>query len=144
MNSWAGIFVGGVLSPKRIELLSIAFDASYRHMYAPGTRRHLWNALKVGATMEEIMEVLKAVCRARRASMQSCSCPFWPRSLRGARTGPVCGSRKVKRMQTGNKGAVNAAIANNGKGKPVLKKIDPDRAQTHTSLSQYLCVELLA
>jgi alkylhydroperoxidase/carboxymuconolactone decarboxylase family protein YurZ len=28
-------------------------------MYAPGTRRHIHNALKAGATMEEIMEVLK-------------------------------------------------------------------------------------
>jgi alkylhydroperoxidase/carboxymuconolactone decarboxylase family protein YurZ len=39
--------------------LSIAFDASYTHMYAPGTRRHIKAALKLGATMEEIMEVLK-------------------------------------------------------------------------------------
>jgi alkylhydroperoxidase/carboxymuconolactone decarboxylase family protein YurZ len=28
-------------------------------MYAPGTRRHIKNALKAGATMQEIMEVLK-------------------------------------------------------------------------------------
>jgi alkylhydroperoxidase/carboxymuconolactone decarboxylase family protein YurZ len=28
-------------------------------MYAPGTRRHIHNALQAGATMEEIMEVLK-------------------------------------------------------------------------------------
>jgi alkylhydroperoxidase/carboxymuconolactone decarboxylase family protein YurZ len=28
-------------------------------MYAPGTRRHIKNALKAGATPEEIMEVLK-------------------------------------------------------------------------------------
>ena len=40
-------------------VLSIAFDASFTHMYAPGTRRHIRNALKVGATVEEIMEVLK-------------------------------------------------------------------------------------
>ncbi len=53
------IYVGGVLSPKEAELLSIAFDASITHMYAPGTRRHIKNALKAGATMEEIMEVLK-------------------------------------------------------------------------------------
>jgi len=54
-----GIYVGGVLSPKDAELLSIAFDASVTHMYAPGTRRHIKAALKVGATMEEIFEVLK-------------------------------------------------------------------------------------
>jgi alkylhydroperoxidase/carboxymuconolactone decarboxylase family protein YurZ len=57
----AGIpaYAGGVLSPKLAELLSIAFDASFTHMYAPGTRRHIKAALKLGATIEEIMEVLK-------------------------------------------------------------------------------------
>jgi hypothetical protein len=47
-----------VLVPKFIELLSIAFDASVTHMYAPGTRRHIKLALALGATMEEIMDTL--------------------------------------------------------------------------------------
>ena len=59
MATGAGIYASGVFTPKVIELLSIAFDASYTHMYAPGTRRHIKAALQVGATMEEIMEVLK-------------------------------------------------------------------------------------
>jgi alkylhydroperoxidase/carboxymuconolactone decarboxylase family protein YurZ len=59
MGVGGGIYVGGVFSAKDAELLSIAFDASYTHMYAPGTRRHIKNALKAGASMEEIMEVLK-------------------------------------------------------------------------------------
>jgi alkylhydroperoxidase/carboxymuconolactone decarboxylase family protein YurZ len=59
----APVYVGSVLSPKDAELLSIAFDASITHMYAPGTRRHIKAALKHGATMEEIMEVLK-ICVA--------------------------------------------------------------------------------
>jgi len=59
MATGGGIYAGGVFSAKDTELLSIAFDASYTHMYAPGTRRHIRNALKAGATMEEIMEVLK-------------------------------------------------------------------------------------
>jgi alkylhydroperoxidase/carboxymuconolactone decarboxylase family protein YurZ len=54
-----GIYKGGVIEPKVVELLSIAFDVSYTHMYAPGTRRHIKAALKLGATVEEIMEVLK-------------------------------------------------------------------------------------
>ena len=38
----ASVFTAsGVLPPKEAELLSIAFDASYTHMYAPGTRRHI-------------------------------------------------------------------------------------------------------
>ena len=53
------IYSGAVLSPKLAELLSIAFDASYTHMYPPGTRRHIKAAIKLGATIEEIMEVLK-------------------------------------------------------------------------------------
>jgi len=59
MATGAGIYASAVFSAKDIELLSIAFDGSYTHMYAPGTRRHIKNALKAGATMEEIMEVLK-------------------------------------------------------------------------------------
>lgn len=53
------IYGGGVLNAKEIELLSIAFDASYTHMYGPGTRRHIKGALRAGATIEEIMAVLE-------------------------------------------------------------------------------------
>jgi len=59
MTTGAGIYGSGVMPAKDAELLSIAFDASYTHMYSPGTRRHIRNALQAGATMEEIMEVLK-------------------------------------------------------------------------------------
>jgi alkylhydroperoxidase/carboxymuconolactone decarboxylase family protein YurZ len=53
------VYTSGILTPKMAELLSIAVDASITHMYAPGTRRHIRSALKLGATMEEIMEVFK-------------------------------------------------------------------------------------
>jgi alkylhydroperoxidase/carboxymuconolactone decarboxylase family protein YurZ len=59
MATGLGVYASGLFTPKEVELLSIAFDASYTHMYAPGTRRHIKGALKAGATMEEIMEVLK-------------------------------------------------------------------------------------
>jgi alkylhydroperoxidase/carboxymuconolactone decarboxylase family protein YurZ len=59
MATGAAIYATALMTPKLIELLSIAFDASYTHMYAPGTQRHIKAALAVGATMEEIMEVLK-------------------------------------------------------------------------------------
>jgi len=65
-----GIYTGGVFSPKDVELFSIALDASITHMYAPGTRRHIEAALKLGATMEEIMEVLK-LCVAQ--GVQACN-----------------------------------------------------------------------
>jgi len=70
MATGAGIYSSGVMPAKETELLSIAFDASYTHMYAPGTRRHIHNALTAGATMEEIMEVLK-ICVAEGA--QACN-----------------------------------------------------------------------
>jgi alkylhydroperoxidase/carboxymuconolactone decarboxylase family protein YurZ len=59
MATAIAIYASGVMPPKLVELLSIAFDASYTHMYAPGTRRHIKAALNAGATKEEIMEVLK-------------------------------------------------------------------------------------
>ena len=55
----AAIYKKGVFTPRFIELLSIAYDASFTHMYEPGTRRHIRAALKLGASVEEIMEVLK-------------------------------------------------------------------------------------
>jgi alkylhydroperoxidase/carboxymuconolactone decarboxylase family protein YurZ len=64
------VYAGGVFSPKLAELLSIAFDVSYTHMYAPGTRRHIKAALRAGATVEEIMEVLK-LCVIQ--GVQACS-----------------------------------------------------------------------
>jgi len=70
MATGAGIYGSGVMTPKEMELLSIAFDASFTHMYAPGTRRHIQNALRAGATMEEIMEVLK-ICVAH--GVQACN-----------------------------------------------------------------------
>jgi alkylhydroperoxidase/carboxymuconolactone decarboxylase family protein YurZ len=59
MAMGASVYKSGIMTPKEVELLSIALDASFTHMYAPGVRRHINNALKAGATMEEIMEVLK-------------------------------------------------------------------------------------
>ena len=65
-----GIYAGGTFTPKETELLSIAFDASFTHMYAPGTRRHIKGALAAGATVEEIMDVLK-LCVAQ--GVQACN-----------------------------------------------------------------------
>lgn len=49
----------GVLEPKFKELIYIAIDASTTHLYEPGLRQHIRNALKHGATKAEIMEVLE-------------------------------------------------------------------------------------
>ena len=51
----------GVLEPKVKELIYTAIDASTTHLYEPGLRQHIRNALGYGATKEEIMEVLELV-----------------------------------------------------------------------------------
>ena len=70
MAAEAAIYTSGIFSPKEIELLGIAFDASYTHMYALGARRHIKAALRAGSTVEEIMEVLK-LCVVQ--GVQSCN-----------------------------------------------------------------------
>jgi alkylhydroperoxidase/carboxymuconolactone decarboxylase family protein YurZ len=49
----------GVLEPKVKELIYTAFDVSATHLYVPGLRQHLENALALGATAGEIMEVFE-------------------------------------------------------------------------------------
>ncbi|SKA98107.1 Uncharacterized conserved protein YurZ, alkylhydroperoxidase/carboxymuconolactone decarboxylase family [Agreia bicolorata] len=49
----------GTLSPKVRELVYIAFDTAATHLYVPGLKLHLENALGYGATTEEILEVME-------------------------------------------------------------------------------------
>ncbi|XP_014561728.1 hypothetical protein COCVIDRAFT_33319 [Bipolaris victoriae FI3] len=49
----------GVLEPKFKELIYCAFDAAATHLYRPGLKEHMRNALRYGATVEEILEVLE-------------------------------------------------------------------------------------
>jgi alkylhydroperoxidase/carboxymuconolactone decarboxylase family protein YurZ len=51
----------GVLEPKIKELMYCAFDAAATHLYVPWLKLHMRNALRYGATAEEIMEVLEIV-----------------------------------------------------------------------------------
>ena len=84
MGCGAAVYAGGVLAPKLAELLSIAFDASITHMYAPGTRRHINAALAHGATIEEIMDVLK-LCVAQGVQALNMGVPILNEEL--SRTG---------------------------------------------------------
>ncbi len=70
MATGAAIYGSGVFTPKEVELLSLAFDASFTHMYAPGTRRHTKGALAAGASVAEVMEVLK---RCVAQGVQACN-----------------------------------------------------------------------
>jgi alkylhydroperoxidase/carboxymuconolactone decarboxylase family protein YurZ len=87
MATGAGIYGSRVFTTKEMELISIAFDASFTHMYAPGVRRHVKGALAAGATMEEIMEVLK-ICVAHGVQALNAGVPILAEELaRRAGTG---------------------------------------------------------
>ncbi|KAI0509001.1 AhpD-like protein [Xylaria bambusicola] len=49
----------GALEPKLKELVYCAFDAASTHLYVPGLKLHMRNALGYGATPQEILEVLE-------------------------------------------------------------------------------------
>jgi alkylhydroperoxidase/carboxymuconolactone decarboxylase family protein YurZ len=51
----------GPLDPKTKALVSLALDASVTHLYAPGVRRHCRDALRLGASKNELLEVLQLV-----------------------------------------------------------------------------------
>lgn len=49
----------GPLEQKYKELILIAINAATTHLYGPGVRRHIQNALKAGATKAEILETIQ-------------------------------------------------------------------------------------
>lgn len=49
----------GPLEPKVKEFIYIAFDIAAAHLYERGAKLHMENALRYGATVEEILEVLE-------------------------------------------------------------------------------------
>ncbi|MET4576900.1 carboxymuconolactone decarboxylase family protein [Ottowia thiooxydans] len=49
----------GPLPQKFKEMILVAINAATTHLYAPGVRRHVRNALKAGATLEELLEVIQ-------------------------------------------------------------------------------------
>ncbi|MFO1122609.1 MAG: carboxymuconolactone decarboxylase family protein [Hyphomicrobiales bacterium] len=83
MATGAQIYVGKTFTAKEIELLSIAFDASFTHMYAPGTRRHIRGALAAGASVAEIMAVLK-LCVAQGMQTLNLGVPMLAGELEAA------------------------------------------------------------
>jgi len=52
-------FGKGPLPDKTKELVLIALNAATTHLYGPGVRRHMQNALRLGATRDEILQVIE-------------------------------------------------------------------------------------
>lgn len=70
----------GVLPAKLCELVAIAVDASCIHLYTAGIRRHIRGALAHGATIDEIMEVLK-LCGAQAVDACELGAPILAEEL---------------------------------------------------------------
>lgn len=102
MATGIGIYTSGVFTPKETELLNIAFDASITHMYAPGTRRHIRNALAAGASPAEIMAVLK-ICVSRGVESCNLGLPILAEALDRVRqyAGPWPASVRTGHAMTG-------------------------------------------
>ena len=49
----------GTLTPAEKELIYISYDIAATHLYAPGTKLHIRNALDHGATVEQVLEVME-------------------------------------------------------------------------------------
>ncbi|MES2172003.1 MAG: carboxymuconolactone decarboxylase family protein [Actinomycetota bacterium] len=49
----------GSLTPAEKELIYISFDIAATHLYVPGTKLHIRNALNHGATPEQVLEVME-------------------------------------------------------------------------------------
>ncbi|MFG1610591.1 carboxymuconolactone decarboxylase family protein [Actinoplanes sp. NPDC049265] len=78
------------LDDKVKEFIYIAIDANATHMYLPGVRQHIRAALKLGATPQEIMEVLELSATLGIHAM-NIGVPILVEVLRekGLRTGPA-------------------------------------------------------
>lgn len=59
INACMAPWESGSLTPAERELMYIAIDASITHTYEPGMRMHIQNALRYGATKDQIMEVFQ-------------------------------------------------------------------------------------
>jgi alkylhydroperoxidase/carboxymuconolactone decarboxylase family protein YurZ len=49
----------GTLTPAEKELIYISYDVAATHMYVPGTKLHMRNALHHGATVGQVLEVME-------------------------------------------------------------------------------------
>jgi alkylhydroperoxidase/carboxymuconolactone decarboxylase family protein YurZ len=78
------------LEDKVKEFIYIAVDAAATHLYLPGVRQHIKAALKLGATPQEIMEVLELTCTLGIHAM-NIGVPLLVKVLeeKGLRSGPA-------------------------------------------------------
>lgn len=88
------------LADKVKEFIYIAIDANATHLYLPGVRQHIRAALKLGATPQEIMEVLELAATLGIHAM-NVGVPILVEVLteKGLRTGPAPLTEQQERIK---------------------------------------------
>lgn len=121
MNLSSVPWLHGVLEPKVREFVYIAIDAATTHLYEPGTHVHIENALRHGATVDEIMEVfqLTAVLGIHTYTL---GIPALLDEMKKAKI-PVHGPVKKSATKKTKKGAKKKAVKKSVKKKAKKKSI---------------------
>jgi alkylhydroperoxidase/carboxymuconolactone decarboxylase family protein YurZ len=120
------------LGDKVKEFIYIAIDANATHMYLPGVRQHIRAALKLGATPQEIMEVLELSATLGIHAM-NIGVPILAEVLteKGLRTGPApltAHQEKIKDEFTRTRGYWNAFWDE-------MLELDPEIFEAYTEFS---------
>jgi alkylhydroperoxidase/carboxymuconolactone decarboxylase family protein YurZ len=124
----------GPLEPKVKEMIYIAMDIATTHLYLPGTRIHMANALKHGATKEELMEVLQIVSVLGIHSMTE-GLPILIDELKNADIGGELEALELDERALAHK---QEFIDNRGYWMPIwesLLKLSPDFFKAYLDLS---------
>ena len=124
----------GTLAPKVKEFVYIAIDAATTHLYNPGTRIHIANALRHGASRDEIMEVLM-IASVLGIHTLTDSVPIMMEVLKASGKDPKIGKAKLTPRQIAIKEEFRK---NRGFFPPVFEPVlhfSPDFFQAYTDLS---------
>jgi alkylhydroperoxidase/carboxymuconolactone decarboxylase family protein YurZ len=120
------------LDAKTKELMYIAVDAAATHLYQPGIRQHIKAALDVGATPQEIMEVIELTSTLGIHAM-NIGVPLLVKVLeeKGLRTGPApldANQERVKAEFTENRGYWHSFWDE-------MLELDPELFEAYTNFS---------
>ena len=124
----------GPLPGKVKEFVYIAIDAAITHLYQPGLRKHMGDAMRQGATPAEIMEVLQlASCIGLLSS--TTGAPFLLDALREAGSGPAADAA-LDDHQAARKQSFVDATGHWDEGLDALLRLDAGAFDQH---ARYLC-----
>jgi alkylhydroperoxidase/carboxymuconolactone decarboxylase family protein YurZ len=120
------------LDDKTKEFMFIAVDAAATHMYSPGVRAHIRKALALGATPQEIMEVIELTSTLGIHAM-NIGVPLLVQVLveKGLRTAPApldANQERIKAEFTENRGYWHPFWDE-------MLELDPDLFETYTAFS---------